>query len=246
MSATSGVTYGTIQLTINNPYMLINGLKRETDSGFGAVPILKDNRTFLPVRAIVETVGGTMQWDGAEKKVTIKSNEKTVELWIDKNDVRVNNIPKTMDTAPFISSTGRTMLPLRFIADNLDLDIAWDAGTQVVTVKYGDLAAKPQDTSSQVTDVWSGTWDTDWGEIVLVQEGNKVTGTYDYYEGCELTGTVSGNKLTGTYVDKVDTGEQYPGLFELTMNENWTFDGWRGESSTAKEDWSAWHGERAE
>ena len=45
---------------------------------------------------------------------------------------------------------------------------------------------------------WAGTWETDYGEMVLTQNGNTVTGTYgeaDY----TITGTVSNNKLTGTY-----------------------------------------------
>ena len=144
-SATPGISSGTIQLTINKPYMLVNGIQKETDAGYGTAPILKDGRTFLPIRAIIETAGGTLQWDGAQQKVTIKSNEKEVELWINRSEARVNSITKAMDVAPFISSTGRTMLPLRFIADTLDLDIAWDGDAQTVTVNYGDLGSKNQD-----------------------------------------------------------------------------------------------------
>lgn len=45
---------------------------------------------------------------------------------------------------------------------------------------------------------WSGSWDSDYGTMVLTQSGNQVTGTYDH-DGGRITGTVSGNTLTGTW-----------------------------------------------
>ncbi|MCK4732253.1 MAG: hypothetical protein KAT65_07325 [Methanophagales archaeon] len=45
---------------------------------------------------------------------------------------------------------------------------------------------------------WTGTWDTSWGKMVLVQTGNQVTGTYEHDNG-KIEGLVSGNTLTGTW-----------------------------------------------
>ncbi len=45
---------------------------------------------------------------------------------------------------------------------------------------------------------FAGTWDTDYGNMVLTVNGDKVTGTYDDHEGM-INGTVSDNKLTGTW-----------------------------------------------
>jgi hypothetical protein len=30
---------------------------------------------------------------------------------------------------------------------------------------------------------WTGTWNTSWGKMYLVQTGNKVTGNYEYDDG---------------------------------------------------------------
>ena len=45
---------------------------------------------------------------------------------------------------------------------------------------------------------WTGTWDTNWGKMELVQTGNQVTGTYESDNG-KIEGLVSGNTLTGTW-----------------------------------------------
>jgi len=68
------------------------------------------------------------------------------------------------------------------------------------------------------TGAWSGTWKVtgSWGDVVLTQNGNTITGTYAH-EGGTVTGTVSGNVLTGTWTQ---TGNNRSGQFEFTMAPN--------------------------
>lgn len=127
---------GTIQLTINNPVMASNGVLKDIDSGFGTAPIIKDGITYLPIRSIITELGGNIQWDGTEQKITIEYSEARVELWIGQTKARVNGIETIMNAAPFISDTGRTMLPLRFVGESLGCDIYWDNATKTVTIVY--------------------------------------------------------------------------------------------------------------
>ncbi len=54
----------TITLQIDNPIMTVNDTEREIDPGRGTAPLLvNDARTLLPVRAVVEAIGGTVDWD---------------------------------------------------------------------------------------------------------------------------------------------------------------------------------------
>ncbi|MCD6426779.1 MAG: fibronectin type III domain-containing protein, partial [Caldisericaceae bacterium] len=66
----------TITLQPGNPYMTVNGVKQEIDPGRGTKPVIipKWSRTVVPIRAIVEALGGTIEWDGKERKVTINFN----------------------------------------------------------------------------------------------------------------------------------------------------------------------------
>lgn len=50
----------TISLQIGTPRMTINGVEKEIDPCRGTVPVIINDRTLLPVRAIVEEMGGTV------------------------------------------------------------------------------------------------------------------------------------------------------------------------------------------
>lgn len=123
-------------LQIGSPNMVINGAVQEIDPGKGTAPVIVEGRTLLPVRAIIEAMEGTVAWDGTERKVTVACNGRTVELWIGSLNTRVNGESKLTDVAPQIIND-RTMLPLRFISENLGLDVEWNAETRSVTVKTG-------------------------------------------------------------------------------------------------------------
>ena len=121
-----------ISLKINNPYMYVNGEEQEIDPGRGTVPIIFNSRTVLPIRAIVEAMGGTVGWDDETRTVTLAANGHTVTMWLDKLNLVVDGKNLIMDVAP-ISINGRTMVPVRFAAENLGCDVDWiDADKEVI------------------------------------------------------------------------------------------------------------------
>ncbi len=114
--------------------MQVNGVTQDIDPGYNTVPVIKDGTAFVPIRAIVEALGGKIDWNAAEQKATLTVNNTTVVLTIGSLTAAVNNNPKELNNAPFISSTGRTMLPLRFIAENLGFTVNWDQASQTITI----------------------------------------------------------------------------------------------------------------
>jgi hypothetical protein len=123
-------------LRIGQTSFTVNGISNTLDSP----PVIKNNRTLLPIRPIVEALGGTVGWDATEKKVTVSLGSTTIELWIGKNTARVNGITKPIDSTnskvvPEIINS-RTMLPLRFVAEKLGCDVQWDGPTQTITITY--------------------------------------------------------------------------------------------------------------
>ncbi len=131
-----------ITLQPDNPMMTVNGIQQEIDPGRGTKPVIipKWSRTVVPIRAIVEALGGTIEWDGVARKVTINFNGTVIELWIDKPQARVNGEmkwidPNNHDVKPIIINS-RTMLPLRFVAENLGCTVNWDAVTRTITILY--------------------------------------------------------------------------------------------------------------
>lgn len=96
---------------------------------------MEDGRTVLPIRAIAEELGGTVGWDEIQSKVTIQLNSKTLELWIGRNATLVNGSEVQTDVAPQIINE-RTMIPLRYVVENLGYDVAWNGETETVTITY--------------------------------------------------------------------------------------------------------------
>ena len=135
----------TIVLNPDNPYMTVNGLKQEIDPGRGTTPvIIKEwGRTVIPIRAIVEVLGGSIDWNDTEKMVTITLKDTTIRLWINKPQAQVDApllILKWIDESnhkvvPEIINS-RTMVLVRFVAENLGAIVEWDDTTQTITITY--------------------------------------------------------------------------------------------------------------
>lgn len=60
-----------ITMFIDEPYIYVNGEGRRID----AAPIIVNDRTLVPLRAISESVGGQVEWDGTSRTVTIEIEE---------------------------------------------------------------------------------------------------------------------------------------------------------------------------
>jgi photosystem II stability/assembly factor-like uncharacterized protein len=132
----------TIVLYVGNTMMYINGVEQEIDPGRGTTPIIisKWGRTIVPIRALVESLGGTIDWDGNTRKVTINFKGTLIELWIDNPKAKVNGTenwidPNNHDVRPTIINS-RTMLPLRFVAESMGCKVDWDQETSKITITY--------------------------------------------------------------------------------------------------------------
>ena len=125
-----------ITLQIGSSTFTVNDETNTLDSP----PVIKNSRTLIPIRAVVEALGGTIGWDGTTKKVTVMLKDTTIELWIGKPQATVNGQTKWIDDTnhkvmPEIIN-GRTMLPLRFVTENLGCEVLWDGTTKTITITY--------------------------------------------------------------------------------------------------------------
>jgi hypothetical protein len=80
-------------------------------------------------------LGGTVQWDPSTRTATVLLGSRTVALTIGSKTALVNGAPITLDVAPEIKN-GRTFLPLRALAENLGLDLAWEPISQTISLTY--------------------------------------------------------------------------------------------------------------
>ncbi len=131
----------TVKMQIGNSVMTVNDTEKTIDED-GTVPILMNGRTLLPVRAVVEEIGGAVKWEEETQTAILTYGDNEILLTIDSPTAYLNGEPRTLDVAPALIND-RTMLPIRFIAESFDFDVAWSEQTQTVTITKGTEAVKP-------------------------------------------------------------------------------------------------------
>ncbi|WP_135557767.1 copper amine oxidase N-terminal domain-containing protein [Paenibacillus cymbidii] len=130
-----------LAMRINSPWLLTEDAggddgKNFDDNDHNVTPVIRGGSTLLPIAPIIEQLGGTTTWTGSERKVTITLGDNTIELWIDQTTASVNGTKKESTVAPTIIN-GRTMIPVRFVTENLGATIRWDGDSQLVMIYYG-------------------------------------------------------------------------------------------------------------
>lgn len=91
------------------------------------------NRTMVPVRAPMEKMGCTVDWNANTRQATITKGDKTAVFTIGKNTYTVNGQSKTMDTKAVITND-RTAFPIRFAAEAMGATVDWGADTYTVII----------------------------------------------------------------------------------------------------------------
>ncbi len=107
---------------------------------FDSEPQIMNNRTMVPVRAIAEALGYTVSFNEATREICLKSVDGVClymtlgkltarKVWAD--GVSANF---TLDASPVIVND-RTLVPLRFVSENLDLSARWIEATKTVVLQ---------------------------------------------------------------------------------------------------------------
>lgn len=118
-----------IKMKINDVNYSINGEGKKMD----AKPFIKNDRTLVPLRFIVEAIGGEVNWDNDNRLVTVNSKGKNIELPIDSKTIKIDGKDVNIDQAAIIKGD-RTFVPIRFIAENLDMVVNYINDTREIEI----------------------------------------------------------------------------------------------------------------
>lgn len=124
VSASSAVMAGSETVTV-----IVDGSTLVSD----VAPQIINDRTMVPMRAIFETLGATVEWDGEARKITSKRGDKTIEMTVDNKTIYINGKAVELDTAPTIVND-RTLVPTRAAAEGLDAEVEWLADSKTVLI----------------------------------------------------------------------------------------------------------------
>ncbi|MDW7673277.1 MAG: phosphodiester glycosidase family protein [Bacillota bacterium] len=117
-------------MVLIGPKLFLNGDRIFPDTP----PVITGNRTLVPIRVIMEALGASVNWDQATKTVTINKGQDTIKLVIGSNRAEVNGQEMLMDVAPEVHGH-RTMIPIRFITENLKGAVDWDPTTRSINIR---------------------------------------------------------------------------------------------------------------
>ena len=96
-------------------------------------PTIISGRTLVPLRAIFEAMGSTVSWDENTSTVTAKKDTTIIIIKINDKFPTVNGKTIELDVAATVVD-GRTLVPVRFIAESLGTIVDWDSNTQTVII----------------------------------------------------------------------------------------------------------------
>lgn len=109
--------------------VIVNGDK----IAFDVPPQIFDGTTMLPVRLALEPLGAEFDWNGESRTVTIRANGKIIVLTIDAENALVDGAVKPL-AKPAMLIDGRTLIPIRFVAEELSYTVDWDGDTRTVFI----------------------------------------------------------------------------------------------------------------
>ena len=101
---------------------------------FDQKPIIDNNRTLVPLRAIFEALGASVGWDNDTNSVIATKDDTVIFMQIGHNKLFKNNEAIELDVPPKLVND-RTLVPVRAIAESFNLKVSWDEATQTVTIE---------------------------------------------------------------------------------------------------------------
>ncbi len=109
--------------------VLLNGSYVE----FDVQPRVDQGIPMTPFRHLMEKSGGKVKWLSGDKSVDATSEGRNIWFKVGDSTAKVNNLPFTLELAPYIDR-GRTIVPLSFMKDALDVNIQFDPATGHVLI----------------------------------------------------------------------------------------------------------------
>ena len=118
-----------LKMTLGKTTYTLNGETKTMD----VAPIIRNERTMLPVRYVAEALGATIAWDGATSTATLTTADTEIKITVGAAEAIVNGQAVKLDSPAFIENS-RTYMPVRFVAETLGGTVAWDGATSTATI----------------------------------------------------------------------------------------------------------------
>ena len=144
-----------IAMSVSTVFAVSSDVKlviNDEDVSSDVMPFIEKGRTLVPARAVFETLGGIVEWDPKNYIVTIKYETTVVVLKINDRVATVNGHSKTLDV-PARLKNSRTVIPVRFVAEELGFLVGWIDSTRTVTITSPEEPKESPEITGYVTEI---------------------------------------------------------------------------------------------
>ena len=167
---------------------------------FDVPPVIVDGRTLVPLRAIFEALGASVEWDNDTRSVLSERAGSSVSLTVGSNLMKVNGVDKILDVPAQIIQD-RTLVPLRAISEAFECSVEWDNSTRSVLIYTEtdveiDLSSIPSYTGAPFTVINNNVPFFDVTEFFA--NSFEYYSPLDYLSRCSTAIAVIGNDLMPT------------------------------------------------
>lgn len=159
---------------------------------FDQPPVIVEDRTLVPMRAIFQALGSEVAWSESDQTITSTRNGDTVVLKIGDSGLYKNGQLKYTMAVPARIMNERTLVPLRAVAEAFDAQVGWDPQGYVVTVISSQAEAENSNTT---------TVKADDGTVVLSFRMDIPKSKGSYASQMEKTLNEEAKALTKAFVD---------------------------------------------
>lgn len=115
-----------VEVQIGNKVVYVDGVPQEA---LAVAPYIKEGRTMLPIRIIVESLGATVDYVAKTKEIVIRLGNQVVSMKIGSKEAWIGSTKTKLDAAPE-ALQGVTFVPLRLITDAFGLEVEWISSTR--------------------------------------------------------------------------------------------------------------------
>jgi hypothetical protein len=194
-----------LSFTIGSKDYYVGKIKK----ALSAAPLTKDARTLIPIRYVVEAIGGTINWTQETQETSITVGSTNIVMTVGKATALVNGVEKPIDASNTkvmpLNMNGRIFIPLRFVSETINAEVIWNPYTKTVTIRY----PKPEPVTFS-NSLFSFSYPSNW------EKPDKSVALFVSPEGCSisvLSSALTASEKKMTLSELVKSAE--PGLREV-------------------------------
>jgi len=119
--------------------------------GLDTPPIIMGGRVMVPARAVFESMGGSVAWDGPNNRIIVVYHTDVLYMTPGQTQATLNGNAVQMELPPTIID-GRTLIPLRFPAEAFGFGVAWDDARRAAILHSPNVEEGEEDNTTHAED----------------------------------------------------------------------------------------------